>query len=125
MTVRRFLSVLLMMYVVSLLLCGLGRGLFGAYNPYSQSEYTLPVRESDDENIISAASDVPTGERVNINTASADELDALYGIGEEYAARIIAHRRFYGDFLLPEDLMSVSGIGYKKFNAIKSSITTN
>lgn len=60
---------------------------------------------------------------VNINTASAEELDALEGIGESTAQKIIADREANGPFTTIEDLMRVSGIGEKKFEALKDRIT--
>jgi competence protein ComEA len=54
-------------------------------------------------------------ERVNINTATADELVQLNGVGLKYAARIIEYREKWGPFKTPEDLMQVQGIGQKTF----------
>ena len=50
-------------------------------------------------------------ERVNINTATAAELDALPGIGEKRAADIVADREANGPFRIPEELTRVPGIG--------------
>ena len=50
-------------------------------------------------------------DKVNINTASAEELDALPGIGAQRAADIIADREANGPFRIPEDLTRVPGIG--------------
>ena len=60
---------------------------------------------------------------VNINTADKDELMLLTGVGETVAENIIAHRIANGDFLSIEEIMEVSGIGEKKFEAIKDNIT--
>ena len=59
---------------------------------------------------------------ININTDKVYELDALYGIGEKMAMRIIEYRQKHGDFEVIEDLMRVSGIGKKKFDKIKDNI---
>ncbi len=60
---------------------------------------------------------------VNINTAGIDELCTLPGIGESLAGEIIKYREKYGGFKKIEDLMKVSGIGDKKFEALRDNIT--
>ena len=64
-------------------------------------------------------------ELVNINTAASAELCALPGIGETLSGRIIAYRDEHGLFKSTEDIMSVSGIGAKTYENIKSYITVN
>lgn len=59
---------------------------------------------------------------VNINSASADQLDALPGVGPSTAQAIIEDRERNGPFKGIEDLMRVSGIGEKKFEKLRSSI---
>lgn len=59
---------------------------------------------------------------VNINTASASELQALSGIGPSMAQSIIDERTQNGAFTSVDDLMRVSGIGEKKFAKIKDCI---
>ena len=54
-------------------------------------------------------------EKININTASAEELMQLKGVGPKYSAAIIAYREKYGPYKMPEDIMQVSGIGQKTF----------
>jgi comEA protein len=63
--------------------------------------------------------------KVNINTATKEELMKLPGIGEQTAERIIQHRKLYGDFKRIEDIMNVKGIGQKKFEKIKRYLKTN
>ncbi|MCL4078982.1 ComEA family DNA-binding protein [Coriobacteriia bacterium Es71-Z0120] len=63
-------------------------------------------------------------QKVNINSASATELDALPGIGPATAQKIVDDRTKNGPFSAPEDLMRVPGIGPKKFDALKDLITT-
>lgn len=48
---------------------------------------------------------------VNINTATAEELQTLPGIGQARAAAIVAYREEHGPFVYVEDLLGVSGIG--------------
>ena len=57
---------------------------------------------------------VPSG-KVNINTASAQELMQLEGIGEKKAQAIIEYRNKNGNFRIPEELTNVEGIGQKIF----------
>lgn len=60
---------------------------------------------------------------ININTATAEELTALDGIGEKTAENIIEYREKNNGFLDIEELMEVSGIGEAKFNKIKDNVT--
>lgn len=62
------------------------------------------------------------GEKININTASAADLQKLNGIGEKRAEQIIAYREQNGNFKKIEDLMQVSGIGEKTFAALKDQL---
>lgn len=63
------------------------------------------------------------GARININTASAKELESLPGIGKGLAERIIEHRQKYGPFAKPEHLIMVRGISEHRFQAIRDQIT--
>lgn len=59
---------------------------------------------------------------VNINTASAAELEALPGVGASTAQAIIADRQSQGRFSSKQDLMRVKGIGQKKFAKLEALI---
>lgn len=59
---------------------------------------------------------------ININRATARQLDALDGIGPVIAARIVEYRKINGSFLSIDDLQKVSGIGAAKFAQIKSKV---
>ncbi len=61
--------------------------------------------------------------KININTATAEELTALSGIGDAKAAAIVAYRDEHGSFSSTEDIMNVSGIGQSTYDKIKDDIT--
>lgn len=60
---------------------------------------------------------------VNLNTASADQLESLPGIGPKTAGRIIEYRQKHGGFKKVEELMNVQGVGEKSFLKLKHLIT--
>lgn len=62
------------------------------------------------------------GAKVNINTATQNELDGLPGIGPALAQRIIDFREENGNFKSIEDIQNVKGIGNSKFDEIKDKI---
>jgi competence protein ComEA len=61
-------------------------------------------------------------EKIDINTAAAEQLTQLKGIGASHAAAIIAYREKNGPFQNPEDLMQVPRIGRKTFEKNKDLI---
>ena len=60
---------------------------------------------------------------VNINTASAADLELLPGIGAKTAERIVDYRQKNGPFKRIEELMNVRGVGEKNFLKLKGQIT--
>lgn len=63
--------------------------------------------------------------KININTATLEELDKLPGVGEATANKIISHREENGQFKTIEDIKNVNGIGDKKFENMKELICVN
>ena len=62
--------------------------------------------------------------KVNINTATVEELKTLKGVGEKKAEAIIEYRKKNGSFKTKEDLMKVRGIGKKLFESFEERIVT-
>jgi len=60
---------------------------------------------------------------VNLNTATAAQLESLPGIGARTAERILEYRQKNGSFKKIEDLMNVQGVGEKSFLKLKPLIT--
>jgi competence protein ComEA len=70
-----------------------------------------------------AAAKPSTSTTVNLNTASAVDLEGLPGIGAKTAARIVEYRQKNGPFKKIEELMNVRGVGEKNFLKLKPQIT--
>jgi competence protein ComEA len=62
---------------------------------------------------------------VNLNTASAADLEALPGVGAATAKLIIEHREKNGGFKKVEELMNIKGIGEKSFLKLKPMVTVS
>lgn len=62
-------------------------------------------------------------QKININTATQEQLDTLPGIGQSTALKIIEYRKENGKFKKIEDIKQVKGIGEAKFNKLKDLIT--
>ena len=62
--------------------------------------------------------------KVNINTATVEELKTLKGVGDKKAGAIIEYRKKNGSFKTKEDLMKVRGIGKKLFDSFQERIVT-
>ena len=83
------------------------------------------VGEEAEEIPAGATSKEATNEgKVNINTATVEELKTLKGVGEKKAEAIIEYRKKNGSFQTKEDLMKVRGIGKKLFESFQERIVT-
>ena len=72
----------------------------------------------------SSSSQAPaTAPLVNLNTATAADLEKLPGIGPATAARIVEYRQKNGPFKKTEELMNIQGIGEKSFLKLKTLVT--
>ena len=88
-----------------------------AYEGASHGNYTVTTQDKTDE--ITA----PTRVLINVNTATAEELETLTGIGPSLAQAIIDYRAEHGDFTAAEDLLNVKGIGEAKLEGFRAEIT--
>ena len=96
----------------------------------SKSFKASPISNSQNENQsqdpefrISSILQNPLKKKIDLNSASASELELLPQIGPALSQRIILYRKTKGKFQKIEDLMKVSGIGPKTFEKIKDLIT--
>ncbi len=79
--------------------------------------------QSDAASVSMPISILATGELININTATAPELESLPGIGPSTALKIIEFRESSGPFLEIDDLLQISGIGPSKLEQLRDLIT--
>ncbi|MCD8382457.1 MAG: helix-hairpin-helix domain-containing protein [Clostridiales bacterium] len=98
----------------------LGSGAHGDYTVYTQTGAAFPSQETEEavEAIQAEAEVFP----IDVNSADAETLELLPGIGPEKAAAIVAWREENGPFTQPEDLLEVSGIGEATLEEIRSLI---
>ena len=73
---------------------------------------------------MAAPKPAPTG-KVNINSASAEQLETLPGVGAKLAARIVEYRQKSGTFKATQELMNVKGVGEKNFAKIQTYLTVS
>ncbi len=72
---------------------------------------------------LAAAKPAPAG-KVNINTATVEQLETLPGVGAKLAARIVEYRQKSGGFKSTQEMLNVKGIGEKNLAKIQSYLTT-
>lgn len=90
-----------------------------------KDEQMIIVPKKGETNNISPTSTIQKNEKININTATKEELQTLPGIGPVTAERIIEFRENKGSFKKIEDIMNVPRIGPKLFEQIKDKITVD
>ena len=100
------------MFLCLLLGIFIGRNVGNSYIPLNTIEQTNIQQTPTDYN-----NDIPDG-KIDINTASSQQLQLLPGVGEVLAQRILDYRTEHGAFTRLEDLMNVSGIGEKRLEQI-------
>ncbi len=87
--------------------------------PAAASQKAAATQKAATEKAQKAVPKLAPGQRININTATKQELEALPGIGPAKAQAIIDNR----PYSKPEDIMKVKGIKQKIFDKIKDNIT--
>jgi competence protein ComEA len=85
-----------------------------SYTPEAAAQTKAPARSATKPAVTSI---------VNINTASAGELETLPGVGARTAALIVEYRQKNGPFKKVEELMNIRGVGEKNFLKLKAQIT--
>lgn len=89
--------------------------------------YTILSKESgsveNQSDMVKKSSPESAADPLDINHASADDLVTLKGIGPTLAGRIVEAREKIGGFHTIDEIMSISGIGPKKFAAIREFVT--
>lgn len=115
--------------VLTALFAGLTLGLFLGRNvPGGTVSVSVPARLQTMPTVTTALETAAETARsvvfpININTADADELTELPGIGEVLAQRIVDYRTRHGSFTAPEQLTMVEGIGEGRAEAILDLVT--
>ena len=109
---RRFLSV----FLLTLLFAAAAAALFFTGRPRSEG-YTVTTQRDD------AGPQEPQSGPLNINTATAAQLETLDGIGQVLAQRIVDYRNANGPFASVDGLLEVKGLGPGILEAIRPQIT--
>jgi competence protein ComEA len=95
----------------------------GLSGPDSAGSINLAQRITDGELIMVGATSATSKEtKINLNTATATELDSLPGVGPVMAGRIVAWRDTHQQFHAIEELQEVPGIGPKVFENLKDLV---
>ena len=112
---------------LALLACGV---MLGIFLMQTRTAGTICVQRAAPEEaaestqtVAEEAVDATADDRLDLNTATAEELQELPGIGEVIAQRIIDYRELCGRFLDPEQLMEVDGIGQAKYEKLRELVT--
>ena len=113
-------EIIIFVVLIALLLTGYGVGMYKRSHPAMSVEikrFDVPREEA-------RSSEGAPQSIININTASAEELMRLKGVGKVLAERIVEYRLAHGPFYFVEDIKKVKGVGEKLFGRIKDSIVT-
>lgn len=104
--------------------CAFLVGSFALENRSAFSFYSKAFSPGADVVNAKTAAIVSVGEPVNINTATAEQLQTLPGIGPALAQRILSYRAENGPFASVAELTKIEGIGIKRLEKLLGHITT-
>lgn len=99
-----------------------GQKIIVPYKTYSGTGEEINTNTYNYVESVYSSSSVSTSAKININTANANMLQTLTGIGPVLSERIIEYRKQNGLFGVIDDIKDVSGIAEKKFEGIKDLI---
>ena len=99
-----------------------GQKIIVPYKTYNETGEETNTNTYNNVESVYSSSTVSTSAKININTANANMLQALTGIGPVLSERIIKYRNQNGFFGVIDDIKDVSGIGEKKYEGIKDLI---
>ena len=111
---------------LALLACGVMLGIFIMQTRTAGTISVQRAAPDEPEEAVQTVAEEPSDaadDRLDLNTATAAELQELPGIGEVIAQRIIDYRDLCGRFLDPEQLMEVDGIGEAKYEKLRELVT--
>lgn len=92
------------------------------YIPSTEEDVESVLMENR-ENIIKESNVSGSSKTININKANESELEEIPGVGPSMASKIVNYRKENGEFKNIEDLKNISGIGEKKFDAMREYIS--
>ena len=99
-----------------------GQKIIVPYKTYSETGKEINTNTYNNAESMYSSSSDSTSAKININTADANMLQTLSGIGPVLSERIIEYRKQNGFFGVIDDIVDVSGIGEKKFEGIRELI---
>ena len=119
--------------IVLLLVLGAGRDLWRASHPVMAPPVPGPGSRGTGPEPGTGPIPDTTGSRadpspvraLDLNRATAGELEALPGIGPVLAGRIVEHRRVHGAFRSPDELLAVRGIGPRLLDRLRARVRTD
>jgi comEA protein len=88
------------------------------------SSVSIMAQKSAMDRVATKSASTPAStEKINLNSATVEQLESLPGVGPAMAKTIVEHRTKVGKFNRIEEIMKVKGIGEKKFQKIKDRLT--